>query len=125
MKSVLERLQAANLTAKPKKRRFGMVETLYLRHVIGGGCVKLELSKVQAVKNYPVPINKSNIRSFLGIVGYYRKFIPNFACISAPLSDLTKKTVSKIVWTHESFNKLKEIICSEPVLRSPNHMTNK
>ena len=124
LKSVLERLRAAYLTAKPKKCRFGMEETLYLGHVIGGGHVKPELSKVQAVKNYPVPTNKSDIHSFLGLVGYYRKFIPNFASISDPLSDLTKKTVSKIVWTNEyekSFNKLKEVICSEPVLRSPNH----
>ena len=124
LKSVLARLRAANLTAKPKKCRFGMDETLYLGHVIGGGRVKPELSKVQAVKTYPVPTNKSDIRSFLGLVGYYRKFIPNFASISAPLSDLTKKTVSKIVWTDEcerSFNKLKEVICSEPVLRSPNY----
>ena len=71
-----------------------------------------------------MPTDKFDIRSFLGLVGYYRKFIPNFASISAPLSDLTKKTVSRIVWTNEcekSFNKLKEVICSEPVLRSPNH----
>ena len=63
--------------------------------------MKPKLSKVEAVKNYPVPTNKSDIRSFLGLVGYYRKFIPNFASISVPLSDLTKKLVSKIVWTNE------------------------
>ena len=93
-----------------------MDETLYLGH--GGRRVKPELSKVQAVKNYPVPTNKSDVHSFLGLVGYYRKFIPHFASISAPLSDLTKKTVSKIVWTDQcerSFNKLKEVICLEPV----------
>ena len=68
-------------------------------HVIGGVRVKPELSKVQAVKHYPVPTNKSDIRSFLGLVGNYQKLIPNFASISVPLSDLTKKTVSKIVRT--------------------------
>ena len=78
-----------------------MDETLYLGHVSGGGRMKPKLSKVEAVKNYPVPTNKSDIRSFLGLVGYYRKFIPNFASISVPLSDLTKKLVSKIVWTNE------------------------
>ena len=75
LKIVLERLRAANLTAKPKKCRFGMDEALYLGHVIGGGRVKPKLSKVQAVQNYPVPTNKSDIRSFLKIVRYYRKFI--------------------------------------------------
>ena len=93
-----------------------MDETLYLGHVIGGGRVKPELSKVQAVKNYPVPTNKSDIHSFLGLVGYYRKFIPNFASISAPLSDLSKKTVSNIVWTNECERSFNEVICSEPVL---------
>ena len=66
--------------------------------------MKPELSKVHAVKNYPVPTNKQSI--------------------SVPLSDLTKKTVSKIMWTDEcekSFDKLKKVICSKPVLQSPNH----
>ena len=117
MKSVLERLRASNLTAKPNKCRFRLYD-------IDRGLVKPQLSKLQAVKNYPVPTNKSGICSFLGLVGYYRKFIPNFVSISAPLSDFTKKTVSKIMWTDEcerSFNKLKKVICSEPVLQSLNH----
>ena len=63
-----------------------------------------------------MPTDKFDIRSFLGLVGYYRKFIPNFASISAPLSDLSKKTVSNIVWTNECERSFNEVICSEPVL---------
>ena len=86
--------------------------------------LKPDLSKLHAVKHYPVPTNKPNVCSFLGLVEYYWKIIPNFASISVPLSDLTKKTVSKIMWTDEcekSFDKLKKVICSKPVLQSPNH----
>uniref|UniRef100_A0A1X7U211 RNA-directed DNA polymerase n=1 Tax=Amphimedon queenslandica TaxID=400682 RepID=A0A1X7U211_AMPQE len=122
LREVLEKLQGAGLTANPSKCKFGMTEVLYLGHKIGGGRVKPEESKVKAVKQYPVPKTKTEVRSFLGLVGYYRKFIPQFSSIAAPLSDLTKKNVKTFVWTEEcqaSFQLLKKMLCGSPVLRTP------
>ena len=69
----------------------------YLGHVIGGGEVQLEPVKVKAVKEYPMPATKKDVRAFLGLVGYYSHFIPQFTSIAAPLSDLTKKSKSQNV----------------------------
>ena len=77
---VLQRLQRAKLTINPAKCRFGMSEVLYLGHKIGRGQVKPEESKLVAAKEYPQPKSK---RAFLGLVGYYRKFIPQFASWAA------------------------------------------
>ena len=74
---VLKRLRIAGLTANPKKCKFGMLEALYLGHKIGGGQVKPEVSKIMAVQKHPKPRTKTEVRSFLGLVGYYRKFIPH------------------------------------------------
>uniref|UniRef100_A0A1X7TVH1 Reverse transcriptase domain-containing protein n=1 Tax=Amphimedon queenslandica TaxID=400682 RepID=A0A1X7TVH1_AMPQE len=123
VEEVLTRLRAAGLTANPKKCKFGMSEVVYLGHKIGRGQVKPEVSKIAAVRDYPKPRSKTDKRSFLGLVGYYRKFIPHFASVAAPLSDLTKKNLKVFNWTGEcdqAFTKLKKLLCEAPVLRSPN-----
>ena len=75
------------------------------------------------VQRFEVPETKKQVRSFLGLTGYYRKFIPHYATIAAPLSDLTRKTKPmKVKWTPDcadAFKKLKQILCSAPVLQSP------
>jgi len=80
-------------------------------------------TKIQAIEQFQVPATKKEVRSFLGLTGYYRKFIPQYASISAPLSDLTRKTQpSRVNWTPEcdiAFRKLKSLLCCGPVLRSP------
>ena len=82
-----------------------------------------ELSKVDAVKQFQVPTTKSAVRTFLGLTGYYRKFITGYAELAAPLTDLTRKNAPSIVrWTErcdDAFNRLKECLCSEPILRCP------
>ncbi|XP_064389549.1 uncharacterized protein LOC135337548 [Halichondria panicea] len=117
---VLERLQAAKLTLKPRKCQFGRREVRYLGHVIGGGKVRPDPQKLQAVAEYPRPQTKKDVRAFLGLVGYYRKFTPNFADIAVPLTDLTrKKKPEKVIWTGEcdqSFIALKETLLKHPVL---------
>ena len=124
MREVLERLRKAGLTAKPTKCKFAMFEVLYLGHIVGGGTVKPAMDKVYAVKNFPHPTNKTDIRSFLGLTGYYRKFIPQFSEVASPLSDLTKKgRPLDVIWTPDcenAFILLKKALCSEPILRSPN-----
>ena len=113
---ILGRLERTNLTAKPGKCRFGMNNCVYLGHRVGSGQVEPETSKVKAVESFPTPVTKKNVRAFLGLTGYYRRFIPNFSTISAPLSDLTKKRVSnQVEWTSS---------CEEAfqLLTSPNHL---
>jgi len=120
---VLDRLRAAGLTAKPKKCKFGMKECVYLGYIVGNGVVRPEMSKIEAVMEFPTPQTKSHVRAFLGLTGYYRKFIPNYAAIAAPLTDLIRKNCPNVVkWNEEcasAFEKLKNELCSSPVLCSP------
>eukprot|EP00731_Ephydatia_muelleri_P011862 Em0006g756a len=123
IREVLSRLQGAGLTAKPSKCHFGMLECTYLGHVVGKGVVQPEPSKVQAVMNFPIPSTKTQVRGFLGLTGYYRRFIPNYAAMVAILTDLTKKSASvQVQWSEKCnhvFEELKRILCCSPVLRSP------
>jgi len=120
---VLRRLCDAGLTAKPGKCQFGMTKCTYLGHVVGSGCITPEESKVQAVKDFPKPTTKRQVRAFLGLTGYYRRFIPGYASLATPLTDLTRKTApNQVHWTKEcekSYVRLKELLCTEPVLKSP------
>eukprot|EP00731_Ephydatia_muelleri_P034136 Em0048g12a len=121
---VLGRLQLAGLTVKISKCHFGVTACSYLGFVVGGGLVKPEPSKVQAVLNFPTPTDKTGVRAFLGLTGYYRRFIPDFASLAAPLTDLTRKCApTRVSWSNEceqAFTSLKGCLCSDPVLRSPN-----
>ena len=123
MRVVLQRIQEAGLTAKPQKCQFGMDQCLYLGHIVGNGVVRPERSKLQGVESFPTPCTKTQVQCFLGLTGYYRKFIPNYADIAAPLTDLTKKSApSKVEWSQEcgrAFRQLKPRLCSNPVLQSP------
>ena len=100
-----------------------MAQCVYLRHVVGNGLICPEQSKVEAVKAFPVLETKKQVRSFLGLTGYYRKFIPNYAQIATPLTDLTRKnSATHVKWTSEcseAFTALKQFLCSAPVLWSP------
>lgn len=91
VRQVLLRLRTNNLTAKPGKCQFGMKECSYLGHVVGNGQVKPDPEKLWAVRDFPVPETKKLVRGFLGLTGYCRKFIGNYANIAAPLTNLTKK----------------------------------
>ena len=123
LRVVMEKLQRAGLTVRRKKCQFGMAECSYLGHVVGSGRVCPEAAKIQAVRSFEQPVTKSGVRSFLGLAGYYRKFVPDYAAIAAPLTDLTRKSKpSHVVWTPEcddAFNQLKDSLCSSPVLKSP------
>ena len=92
LEEVLTRLRNAVLTAKLSKCQFPMQQCDYLGHAVGGGTVRPELSEVEAMKSFPTPQTKKQVRAFLGLTGYYRRFIPDFEHPS-PLTDLTKKSV--------------------------------
>ena len=121
--AVLKRIQEAGLTVKRKKCQFAMPECVYLGHVVGSGRVSPEEAKVQAVRDFDTPKTKTQVRSFLGIAGYYRRFIPHYAALALPLTDLARKSQhNKVVWTPEcaqAFEQLKTALCTTPVLKSP------
>ena len=103
--------------------QWAMTECTYLGHVISGGHVKPEMNKLEAVENFPFPKAKNEVRSFLGLTGYYRRFIKDYAAMAVPLTNLTrKKYVETVVWTEEcdkAFNALKNMLTSIAVLSSP------
>ena len=121
---VFSQLQQAGLTAKLKKCYFGGNQVHYLGHVIGGGRVQPEPGKIKAVQDYPRPVTKKDIRAFLGLVGYYRRFIPNFASIAVPLTDLTKKRQpQQVEWNdaqEAAFKKLQSLLITTPILAVAN-----
>ena len=91
VRKVLGRLREAGLTAKPEKCQMGMRKCAYLGYVVGGGEVRPQEGKVEAVRRCEVPRTKKDVRMFLGLSGYYRRFIPHYSEIAAVLSDLTRK----------------------------------
>ncbi len=92
-------------------------------YVLGHGLVRPQVGKIEAIKNAERPETKKQVRSFLGLVGWYRRFIPNFSARAVALTDLTKKChPNKVHWTidcEKAFQDLKNL-CMEPVLQSPN-----
>ncbi len=79
-----------NITLKLKKCKFGVKTVQFLRHVVGQGTLSVVHDKVEAIRTLPPPTTKKLLRGFLGMCGYYRTFIPDFAKVAAPLTDLTK-----------------------------------
>ena len=100
-----------------------MKECTHLEHIVGNGEVKPYKSKVRAIAEFPLLTTKKPVRSFLGLMGYYRHFIPNYVTIATPLTNLTRKSVPERVSLStegiKSFSKLKEIILSYAILKNP------
>jgi len=122
MDKLMERLREANLKLQPDKCEFLRHEVAYLGHIIGKDGVRPDPQKIAAVKNFPPPKSLKNVRQFLGLAGYYRRFIPQFSKIARPLSQLTKKE-TPFSWNQEqqhAFTLLKEALCKEPILQYPN-----
>ncbi|XP_073121524.1 uncharacterized protein [Henckelia pumila] len=121
LRTVLEVLQERKLLSKFGKCEFWLERVAFLGHIIFESGVEVDPFKVQAVKEWSAPRNASKICSFLGLAGYYRKFINEFSSIVVPLTELTKKN-AKFVWSpkcQESFDVLKEALTSAPVLAMP------
>ncbi|WMV54289.1 hypothetical protein MTR67_047674 [Solanum verrucosum] len=91
------------------------------RHIVSGDGIRVDTQKIEAVQNWPRPTSPTDIRSFLGLDGYYRRFVEGFSCISSPLTKLTQKTV-KFQWSEgceKSFQELKKRLTTASVLTLP------
>ncbi|XP_062569214.1 uncharacterized protein LOC134231291 [Saccostrea cucullata] len=123
IENVVRKLQMVNLTIRPSKCKLGAEKIKCLGHIVGNGVTQPDPNKVTAVKEFPLPITKRDLKSFLGLTGYYRQYIQNYAKISVTLTDMLKKMQpNKIKWTTEAtkaFKDLKEALTSAPVLITP------
>ena len=121
LRLVLQMLRDHQLFAKFTKCEFWLPEVRFLGHVISGDGIAVDPAKVEAVLDWEQPASVTEIRSFLGLAGYYRKFIQDFSRIATPLTHLTKKGV-QFVWSsqcQEAFDCLKQKLTTAPVLMIP------
>ncbi|GBN06648.1 Retrovirus-related Pol polyprotein from transposon 297 [Araneus ventricosus] len=121
IRKVFQSLQKANLKLSPKKCRFFRKEVSYLGHIISADGVKTYPEKTKAVVDWPRPETVHDLRSFLGLCTYYRRFVRNFSAIARPLHKLTEAR-SNFNLTEEcdkSFNSLKQALITSPVLTYP------
>ncbi|WVZ84338.1 LOW QUALITY PROTEIN: hypothetical protein U9M48_031379 [Paspalum notatum var. saurae] len=121
LRVVLTRLREHKLYAKFSKCAFWLKEVGFLGHVLSEKGVAVDPSKVKDVLNWKQPETVTEIRSFLGLAGYYRRFIKDFSKIAKPMTSLTKKN-AKFVWgpkCEEGFRELKKLLTTAPVLAQP------
>ena len=120
------RLRDANLKLKPSKCHLFQTSVLYLGHVVSSEGVSTDPDKVKAIDDWPRPQCKKEVRSFLGLTSYYRRFVKGFAGIAAPLHALTGKS-AKFEWNEaceEAFLELKQRMRSTPILTYPTKTDN-
>ncbi|VVA39498.1 PREDICTED: retrotransposon, partial [Prunus dulcis] len=123
---VLKTLRSKKLFAKFSKCQFWLDRVNFLGQVISVDGVYVDPQKVEAVVNWPQPTSVTEVRSFLGLAGYYRRFVEGFSTIAAPLTRLTRKGV-KFEWSIEcekSFDELKTRLTTAPVLALPDDSGN-
>uniref|UniRef100_A0A1X7T894 Reverse transcriptase domain-containing protein n=2 Tax=Amphimedon queenslandica TaxID=400682 RepID=A0A1X7T894_AMPQE len=124
LRDVLKRLDDAGLTIKLKKCTFGARECTYLGYQIGKGGVRPEQRKIEAIINMARPQTKKDVRTFLGITGYYRRFVQDYASIAEPLTELTRKKLpERVIWSEKAelaFQKLKTALTTAPLMKNPN-----
>ncbi|XP_023243879.1 uncharacterized protein LOC111641862 [Centruroides sculpturatus] len=121
LEQIFQRLAAAGLKLKPKKCHFLQRQIKFLGHEVSDEGIRPDPDKINCVLTFPKPVNKHDIKSFLGLTGYYRRHIKSYADIAKPLTNLLKND-AQFQWGEEqeqSFERLKEIITSAPLLKSP------
>ena len=119
LRKVMSKLRKHQLFVKKEKCELAHQEILFLGHKVNKGMVMMDEGKVQAILDWPPPSKVTELRSFLGLTNYYKKFIQGYSKKVAPLTDLLKKE-KKWVWTdacQEAFEKLKAVVSSELMLR--------
>jgi hypothetical protein len=117
---VLQLLKEQQLYAKPSKCFFGVKEVEYLSHIVSHEGVKVDPNKIKAMMDLPIPKTLKNLRGFLGLTSYYRKFVHHYGRIETPLTTLTKKDAFS--WTPEAtkaIEQLKEVMWKALFLTTP------
>ena len=118
---IFKRLEQANFNIQPEKCVFATDTVEYLGHVCTPSGIRPDPQKIKAIERYPVPKTARDIRAFIGLAGYYRRHVRNFAELARPLTTLTRKE-TPFEWTCEqqqAFQRLKEILSTEPLLIYP------
>ena len=119
----LDRLREHGLTARPSKCNLGFQEINYLGFKVGNNQISPKIERVKAIQILEAPKTKKQLRSFLGMVSFYRKFLPNLSTVTAKLTDLLRKDVKEpIQWSQEDkslFEEVKMMLASPPVLMLP------
>ncbi len=121
LEEVFKRLRDAKLKLRLEKCYLCFREIKFLGYIIGKDGMKVDQEKIEKVKNFPIPTNVTELRSFVGLAPYYRRFIEGFSKIAKPLTDLFQKE-KDYEWKmkqEESFEKLKEKLTTTPVLIFP------
>ncbi|KAK1614770.1 hypothetical protein QYE76_020287 [Lolium multiflorum] len=121
IRHVLQVLRDNKLYGNLEKCTFCKDKVIFLGYVVSKHGVEVDVSKIEAIQNWPTPMNVSQVRSFHGLAGFYRRFVPNFSTIAAPLNDLTKKGVV-FEWgaaQDHAFDELKRLLTSAPLLALP------
>ncbi|XP_077235487.1 uncharacterized protein LOC143877356 isoform X2 [Tasmannia lanceolata] len=121
LRRALETLRQNHLFAKFSKCEFWLESVTFLGHVVSKEGISVDPAKVEAVLHWKQPSSATEVRSFLGLAGYYRKFVEGFSALAGPLTKLTRKNV-KFIWAEEcelSFQELKKRLTSSPVLVLP------
>lgn len=126
LRLVLQRLREHKLYAKFSKCEFWIDEVRFLGHVVSKGGIAVDPSNVSTVTNWKVPEIPKEVRGFLGLAGYYRRFIENFSKIAKPMTSLQEKD-AKFKWTdaqQAAFNEFKKRLTTAPVLTLPDQQKN-
>ncbi|KAL4277816.1 hypothetical protein GQ457_03G008370 [Hibiscus cannabinus] len=121
LRLVLQTLLENQLYAKLSKCEFWIREVVFLGHVVSSEGIRVDPKKVEAIVNWKQPTSVTEIRSFLGLAGYYQRFVSGFSKVAAPLTKLLQKGV-KYEWSdarQQAFEKLKEALINAPVLTQP------
>lgn len=121
IKLVFDRLRESNFKIQLDKSEFLKKNVQYLGHIITQEGVKPNPEKISIIKNFPIPKTQKDIKSFLGLLGYYRRFIRDFAKITKPMTKCLKKNAT-VIHDEEfikSFNTAKEILTNDPILQYP------
>ena len=121
LRIVLETLRREKLYAKLSKCAFWLKSISFLGHIISEEGISVDPEKIQAVKDWKAPKTVKGIKSFIGMAGYYKRFVQDFSKIATPLTKLTRKD-EKFVWTEEcpaAFEELKKRLITAPVFKTP------